>query len=251
MNTPFKIRITQITTMYNVEILADSLSPQGNRLITMKITFPRFILAELNTHRMFSRNSASSRAIPFKKMVQMVEENPFIPIAWQKDHKGMQGNQYKEGDSEIQLCINKWLDARDNAVQSATLLNNNESVTKQLCNRLLEPFMWHTVIVSATEFSNFFNLRCPRYVTKFGTFYSKRDARNAEIDITDRNPNIGILESPDLDDTLSWLQMNQSQAEIHIQAIAELMWDEINLSVPKFLKPDEYHLPFIEIEEDE
>jgi hypothetical protein len=69
----------------NAEIIADSIDYRGNRITTMLLTFPRFILAELNTHRMFSRNSASSRAIPFEKMVKMVEEDPFISIAWQKD----------------------------------------------------------------------------------------------------------------------------------------------------------------------
>ena len=76
------------------KIIADSINQQGDRITTYLLTFPRFILAELNTHRMFSRNSASSRAIPFEKMVKMVQEDPFIPIAWQKDHKGMQGTEY-------------------------------------------------------------------------------------------------------------------------------------------------------------
>ena len=147
---------------YNAEILADSLSPQGNRLTTMKITFPRMMLAELNTHRMFSRNSASSRAIPFNKMVKMVEENPFIPLAWQKSHKGMQGTEYIKDEQEILGKELYWCEAKEQVLYWATELNNS-GVTKQLCNRLLEPFMWHTVIVSATEFSNFFKLRCPEY----------------------------------------------------------------------------------------
>lgn len=67
------------------EIIADTISPQGNRITSYILTYPRFIHAELMTHRMFSRNSASSRAIPFEKMLKMVEEDPFIPIAWQKD----------------------------------------------------------------------------------------------------------------------------------------------------------------------
>lgn len=149
--------------MISAQIIADSKSIRGERLTTFLLTFPRIILSEFNTHRMFSRNSASSRAIPFKKMVESVETNPFIPIAWQIDHKGMQGTEYKTGLSEIQLCINKWLEARDNAVQSATLLNKTDLVTKQLCNRLLEPFMWHTVICTSTDFLNFFKLRCPEY----------------------------------------------------------------------------------------
>ncbi len=147
--------------MISAKILADSVNPQGDRLTTMEVVFPRIVLAEFNTHRLFSRNSASSRAIPFNKMVKMVEENPFIPLAFQKDHKGMQGNEYLD-TLNSHIAKQHWLKARDNAVLQATLLNRY-NVTKQLCNRLLEPFMYHKVIVTATEFSNFFALRCPIY----------------------------------------------------------------------------------------
>ena len=141
------------------KILADSKSVRGERITTFLLTFPRIILAEFNTHRMFSRNSASSRAIPFKKMVESVETNPFIPIAWQKDHKGMQGTEYINDYDLLLQCKWDWLQARDFAVQQAESLNNSLEVTKQLCNRLLEPFMWHTVICTATEYDNFFKLR--------------------------------------------------------------------------------------------
>ena len=66
--------------MIKAEIIADSLSPQGHRLTTFICVFPRIVLAEFNTHRMLSRNSASSRAIPFNKMLEMVKTNPFIPF---------------------------------------------------------------------------------------------------------------------------------------------------------------------------
>ena len=66
------------------KVLARSINPQGDELITYLLVYPRFIHSELMTHRMFSRNSASSRAIPFEKMVEMVEKDAFIPIAWQK-----------------------------------------------------------------------------------------------------------------------------------------------------------------------
>jgi thymidylate synthase ThyX len=233
---------------FNCEILADSKSPQGHRITTMKITFPRFILAEFNTHRMFSRNSASSRAIPFSKMVKMVEENPFIPIAWQKDHKGMQGTEYLTNKEDIEYRKHLWLKARNYAIRSAKDLSDNQAyphgtynpdikeggVTKQLCNRLLEPFMWHTVIVTATDWENFFNLRCPQYVTEHGTVHkSKKDflekCSDEEREI-ERN-------------TIDWLFLNNSQAEIHIQAIAELMWDTYNESVPNKLKIGEWHIP--------
>jgi hypothetical protein len=145
----------------SAEIVADSINPQGDRITTFLLTFPRFILAELNTHRVFSKNSASSRAIPFHKMVDMVEEDPFIPIAWQKDHKGMQGTEYMIGADADQSKV-LWDVSKNEAVLTAIDLHNH-GVTKQLCNRLLEPFMWHTVLLTATEFENFFKLRCPKY----------------------------------------------------------------------------------------
>jgi thymidylate synthase ThyX len=145
--------------MIQAKIIADSKSIRGERLTTFLLTFPRIILAEFNTHRMFSRNSASSRAIPFKKMVESVENNPFIPIAWQKDHKGMQGTEYITDKFGIKVAEEEWLIARDSIVTQAKKLNEESNITKQLCNRLLEPFMWHTVICTATEYSNFFKLR--------------------------------------------------------------------------------------------
>jgi len=148
--------------MISAKIIADSKNFQGDRLTTMIVTFPRIILSEFNTHRMFSRNSASSRAIPFDKMVKSVKENPFIPIAWQKDHKGMQGSEYFTDGVDTNANISNWLEGRDRAVATAFWLNERE-VTKQLCNRLLEPFMWHTVICTFTEVENFFSLRCPVY----------------------------------------------------------------------------------------
>ena len=140
----------------HAEIIADSLNPQGCRLTTFIVNFPRIVLAELNTHRVLSKNSASSRAIPFEKMLEMVKTNPFIPIRFQKEHKGMQGTEYYEG-AEHEQCVIDWLNARDTAVKAA--LDFKLPVTKQLRNRLLEVFMWHRVIITATEFENFFALR--------------------------------------------------------------------------------------------
>lgn len=141
---------------FSVNVIADSLYG-AHRLFTAVVCFPRCILAEFNTHRMLSRNSASSRAIPVKKMLKLVREAPFIPIAFQKDHSGMQGSEYFEG-TEKQVCESMWLTARDKAVRAAVAMHE-QGVTKQLVNRLLEPFLWHTVLVSATEWENFFALR--------------------------------------------------------------------------------------------
>ena len=143
---------------FEAKILADSVSSgEHPRLTTFEVSFPRPFLAEFNTHRQFSRNSASSRAIPVEKMIARVMEDPYIPSSWGKNQKGMQaGEDLPKQEHEVADSI--WLRARDVAVERAqTLLKLG--VHKQLTNRLLEPFMWHTCIVTATEWSNFFHLR--------------------------------------------------------------------------------------------
>lgn len=142
---------------FDAKILKDSISPDGVRLTTFEVTFPRIVLAEFNTHRQFSRNSASSRAIPVEKMLQRVREDPYIPSSWGKNQKGMQAGEELDQNTRWQ-AEERWRMARDAAVVNARMLLDL-GVHKQLTNRLLEPFMWHTVIVTATEWSNFFHLR--------------------------------------------------------------------------------------------
>lgn len=218
--------------MISAKVVADSKNEFGDRITTMVITFPRMILAEFNTHRMFSRNSASSRAIPFNKMVKSVEENPFVPIAWQKDHSGMQGTEYFTRKEDIDACESLWLHAKRSSIATAKSMNN-EAITKQLANRLLEPFMWHTVIVTSTEWENFFALRCPQYIHSLypnEVFRSKRDY-NERFGL----PNNELTE-------LEWLQINKGAAEIHMMALAECMWDAMNESKPS---PMDWHIPFL------
>lgn len=152
-----KQRMLKKQKMIKAEIIADSLNEFGQRLTTFVLVFPRIVLAEFNTHRMLSKNSASSRAIPFEKMLKRVMEDPFIPIRWMKEHKGMQGTEYFE-ECDRRFIEPDWLRARNDAVSWAKSLNEL-GVTKQIVNRLLEPFMWHTVIVTGTEWENFFALR--------------------------------------------------------------------------------------------
>ena len=151
-------------TKINAKVVADSLSPQGDRLTSLLITFPRIILSEVNTHRMLSKNTSSSRAIPFNKMLEAVQENPFIPIAWQKHHSGMQGNEYLSHPLEIKEAEQMWRRSLDCALSTSKDVYKS-GVTKQLCNRLLEPFMLCTVLVTGMKesFDNMFDLRCPSY----------------------------------------------------------------------------------------
>jgi thymidylate synthase ThyX len=149
--------------MYNAKILLDSISETGKRITTFELTFPRIVLAEFNTHRMFSRNSASSRAIPVNVMIDRVLENPFIPEKFPANYKGMQPNEYwEEGDYKYKLAKKVWLNACSSAIDYVRQLTadgaNGIKVHKQIANRLLEPFMWHIVICTATELDNFFKL---------------------------------------------------------------------------------------------
>jgi thymidylate synthase ThyX len=147
-----------MTMGYAAKILADSISPAGHRLTTFEVTFPRIVLAEFNTHRMISRNSASSRAIPVDKRIVAIAEDPFAPAVFGKNRRGMQATE-ELGEKETRIASDWWTSARASMVRCAIELSTL-GVHKQLANRLLEPFSWHTVICTATDWENFFNLRC-------------------------------------------------------------------------------------------
>jgi thymidylate synthase ThyX len=214
---------------FDAKVLADSRSPAGYRLTTLEATFPRFVLAEFNTHRVFSRNSASSRAIPIAKQLRRVLEDPYVPIEFGSNQPGMQAGPALDGEKR-EAAEREWLEARDDAVRRVLglvadpelaaggdlfgVLQQVEDATrdrarppewlnvhKQVANRLLEPFMWHTVIVTATEWENFWNLRC----------------------------------HPD--------------AQPEIRLIAEKMRDATELSKPSELAEGEWHLPLVSPED--
>ena len=234
----------------NATVVADSVNPQGDRLTSLLITFPRILLSEVNTHRMLSKNTSSSRAIPFNKMVEAIENNPFIPIAWQKEHTGMQGYEYIIDEELINQCRLNWLGAKDKAIQFAKDANYNLQVTKQLCNRLLEPFMWTTMLITGSKegWDNFFELRCPSYLYDYEDkpiyFKSKKDwvnYYNESQGYKENNPDFTKVENLT---NLEWLQFNKGQAEIHMMALAEAIYDAVNESTPKQLIAGEWHIPF-------
>lgn len=237
----------------NATVVADSVNPQGDRLTSLLITFPRILLSEVNTHRMLSKNTSSSRAIPFNKMIEAIENNPFIPIAWQKEHTGMQGYEYIIDEELINQCRLNWLGAKDKAIQFAKDANYNLQVTKQLCNRLLEPFMWTTMLITGSKegWNNFFNLRCPQYEypTADGDIYfkSKKDWINQfKATIPDKE----VLDSYEQESDLFWLKINKGQAEIHMMMLSEEIYDCVQKSTPIQLKENEWHIPMIKIIED-
>ena len=146
--------------MTYAKIIADSISPEGVRLTTMEVRFHRFVLAEFNTHRVFSRNSASSRAIPVRKQIERIQDGIAYPVSWPLEQKGMQGGAELPPSLKID-ARDAWHRAMSGAVKAVRNLTEKEdgALHKSVANRLLEPFMWHTVVCTATAWGNFFALR--------------------------------------------------------------------------------------------
>jgi thymidylate synthase ThyX len=143
--------------MMKAIVLCDSVSPDKTRLTTLRVTMPRFILAEFNTHRVFSRNAGSSRAISVKRRLAAISENPVFPVEWGLEQKGMSASEVLDKDG-ADMAERIWRAAAQSAAWSASQLAEL-GVHKQVVNRLLEPFSWVDVIVTSTEWKNFFRLR--------------------------------------------------------------------------------------------
>jgi thymidylate synthase ThyX len=166
--------------MITAKILLDSINPVGNRITSWILTYPRFFHSEILTHRAFSRNAASSRAIPVKRMVDDIRQNCAMPIFWGKNQAGMQAKEelddiikrreilvspvgnsldpYTLTVTDKHAAKHEWLAARDSAIKHAEKMMEL-GVHKQIANRIIEPFMHMTVIITGTEFENFFALR--------------------------------------------------------------------------------------------
>jgi len=140
------------------KIIADSINPSGDRLTTVCAKYHRFIHQEVLTHRVFSRNASSSRAIPIEKQIAKAQDDCVCPLHWGKNQPGM------TAENELHLADQKkakvvWNQARNMAISHARELAAI-GVHKQIVNRLLEPFSTITVIITATEWNNFFEQRC-------------------------------------------------------------------------------------------
>jgi thymidylate synthase ThyX len=148
-------------TQISARIVADSVNAQTrDRVTTMLLTYPRLIHSELLTHRAFSRNAASSRAIPVAKQVTRVLSDPAGPVEWGRNQPGMHAVDVLT-PAATELAKQLW----ENAAQSAAAFAERLSgfnVHKQIANRVLEPFTWMTTLVTATEWGNFFALRAHR-----------------------------------------------------------------------------------------
>ena len=142
--------------MISVEVIADS-AYLDTRLTTVRARYPRIILAEVNTHRAFSRNAASTRAISLDRQLAAVWHDPYIPAEWPATQRGMAGGA-PLADVDADRARAAWLEARDHAVIQARELQRL-GVHRQHVGRLIEPWAWVDAIISATEWDNFFALR--------------------------------------------------------------------------------------------
>lgn len=144
--------------MIEVKVIAHSINmTMGNTIITFLLTYPRIIHCELMTHRLLTKNTASSRAIPVSKMNQWVDENPYKPEKWWRNRKGMSAATYLDQE-ESETVDHYWELAKNDALWSAARLDGRK-VHKQLVNRLTEPFQHIQCVVTATQWKNFFDLR--------------------------------------------------------------------------------------------
>ena len=228
--------------MIKVEIVADSANSFGDRLTSLVLTYPRIIHSEMMTHRMFSRNASSSRAVPVDKMIKAVRENTFCPFEFQKSHKGMQGSEYFTG-ADRQECINLWLESAELALQQAEKMKA-KGISKQIINRILEPYQYYTVLITGSKegWQNFFNLRCPSYKL-IGLDEENVKSRKEWLEKIQFSSALHPSMYPKTD--VEWLQINKGQAEIHIMDLAEKIYDAVNESTPKQLQAGEWHIPMI------
>lgn len=224
----FKNYYNRFSTI-KAEIITHSKRPNTNEeLVTYKLTYPRCIHSELMTYSMMSVNSASSRAIPVDKLIDVIEDTPFYPCYFQMQHKGMQGDVYADYSVE-QKAFTAWNESLHNSIKVAKKLSKN--VTKQLVNRILESYQYHCCLMTGTResFNHLFNQRCPVYP---GGYKSWKELCDLDSNYT--------METP----LIERLKVNKGQAEIHFMDLAEKMYDALNESTPDELPIGSYHIPF-------
>lgn len=140
-----------------VSVVLDSISKDNVRLTTFQLRYWRGIHAELMTHRVFSRNAGSSRARPSQGIIDQVYNDPWGPLHWGKNEAGMQASQELSAE-EIAQAKHNWRTLAAKVAQGAQNMLNN-GLHKQVVNRVLEPYTYIDVLVTATDYNNWFALR--------------------------------------------------------------------------------------------
>lgn len=190
------------------KVICDSIGEKSPRLTTFQLKYPRFIHSEFMTHRVFSRNASSSRAIPVNKMIADIIEDTAMPIHWGKNQPGMQAKEEHNAPVYDKKDLNNlgmpfprtpeqaWKDVRDKVIEEAKAFHESE-YHKQVVNRLLEPFMHISVIATASNFDNFYHLR------------------------------------------------RHEDAQPEIKALADAMYSAQKASTPALLSEGDWHLPYV------
>jgi len=210
----------------SVEVIADSIGPNGKRVTTIVANHMRLIHPELLRHRLFSFSVASSRAIPYAKQMEQVKNDPALPVLWPKQHKGMQGTEVITDPIHRDHLDGIWKHNAQEAIKMADDLTER-GISKQLTNRLLEPWVMTRAVITATNWDNFFRLRHPWHY------------------------NTGDMGSPrDINDICWQDRVNLNfPAEYNIQDLAIRMKKSLDESTPNKLEEGQWHLPFITTED--
>lgn len=143
----------------DAKLVLKSKHPDGSELSTLELTYPRFIHAELMTHRVFSRNASSSRAIPVKRLTEMALDDPAFFVHIGKNQPGMQANEEVDEATKEQF-YKEWVELANINAEYAMRWADEYNIHKQCVNRVMEPWHHIKVLVSSTDWGNFFNLRC-------------------------------------------------------------------------------------------
>lgn len=144
-------------TIISASVICDSITMTGDRITTLELVYPRLIHSEFMTHRVFSRNAGSSRAIPTAKAIRAIKENPAEPIYWGKNKKGMQASSELQG-FKLFLAKFVWRYHRVISIRCASLMSKL-GAHKQIVNRLIEPHSHIKLVVTSTDWANFMALR--------------------------------------------------------------------------------------------
>ncbi len=236
-----------------VQNILSSVAFNGTRITTLRCRYPRFIHSEFMTHRMFSRNASSSRAIPVQRLIESVEMDPVFPSYWGKNQPGMQARERLSPDAE-KVAIEHWREACRSAVKSAKRLMEL-GAHKQIVNRLLEPFSYIFVLVTATEWDNFLKLRDhPDAQPEMQELARKIKEEIKEAPLQKLNYgqwHLPFIEEGEKDQPLELLRMlsvarcartsyynNEGKVPIHEEDVK--LYDRLRLAKPPHLSPFEH-----------
>ena len=207
-------------------ILTSKNHETGVSLYTFLLTYPRVILPEVNTHRMLSRNTASSRAIPASKQRSRVLAMPFVPVTIGKNQKGMQAGKELEGWRHF-VAVNTWKLARYPSVLASWILEK-VGAHKQVVNRIVEPWTWTQQVVTCTDLKNVFKLRNhPDAEPHFQLLAAQMQEQVEYVEKLFETVNFDCREPGDAPCTLS--AVNPALGVLRVQ----------------MLRPGDWHMPFI------